>query len=55
MTTTSLPSTTELSTLKQAFLEALAIYMVSNSEEALARLNAIKESYVNFIEDDKEG
>jgi hypothetical protein len=54
MTTTSLPNTIELSTLKQAYLEALAIYKVSNSEKSLVRLNAIKETYVTFIEYEEE-
>jgi hypothetical protein len=39
--------------LKNDYLEALAIYQYSHSEESLDRLNAIKEAYVTFIEDDK--
>lgn len=53
MYTSTLSNRIQLSDLKQAYLEALAYYKVSNSGEALVRLNAIKEYYVSFIEDDE--
>jgi hypothetical protein len=46
-------SNIQLDSLKSDYLEALAVYKYSHSEESLDRLNAIKEAYVTFIEDDK--
>jgi hypothetical protein len=46
-------SNIELDLLKSEYLKVSAIYKSSHSKEALVRLNAIKEAYVTFIEDDK--
>lgn len=54
MNTSSLSNKMQLSYLKQAYLEALASYKDSNSDQALVRLNDLKETYVTFIEDDEE-
>jgi hypothetical protein len=41
----------QLNSLKSDYLEALSSYKHSHSNEALDRLNAIKEAYVAFIDE----
>jgi hypothetical protein len=42
----------QLDTLKSDYLEALSYYKYSHTDEAFDRLNAVKEAYVSFIEED---
>jgi hypothetical protein len=52
MNSSSLPKKVQLASLKSEYIEALVFYKYSHSKEALARLNAIKNAYVSFKEED---